>query len=198
MLKITFNKFAPYIIIGLMCFAVWTSHKEIERHRERAETLESTISDLNQEIKQTKIRLNDSIEVYQAEVKGLNMTKKNLQAKYDNLLKSISLKAKDVSNVTEVTSVVHSVDTVPVYVDTFGGMTAELADSYININVEISPEKIAVFDYLVRDSLTVISVQKQHSWLFGLIKWKEQKSLRVINNNPNAEIVSLQTIDIIE
>lgn len=198
MFKITLNKFAPYIIIGLMCFAVWSSHKEIERHREKSESLENTITNLTQEIKHTKIRLNDSIEVYQAEVKGLKMTNNNIQAKYDKLLKSISLKPKDVNNVTEITTIVHSVDTVPVYIDTFGGVVAELADPFININVEITPDKLAVFDYLVKDSLTVISVQKQHKWLFGLIKWKEQKSLRVINNNPNAEIVSLTTIDVIE
>lgn len=197
-IKIIFGKTLPYFIIALLCVIVWHNFQEINKHKEIAESLETTISDLNQEIKYTKIRLNDSIEVYQAEVKSLKMTKNNLSAKYDNLLKSIKIKPKDVNNVTEVTSVIHKVDTVYAEKDAFGGIIAEFQDPFININVEVKPDLQTIMDYSVRDSLTIVSVQKKHKWLFGLIKWTEQKSLKVINNNPNAQIVSLQTIDIIE
>ncbi len=136
--------------------------------------------------------------MYQAEVKNLNITQNNLQAKYDKLLAASKTKPKDVSNVTEVATVVHSVDTVIAVVDSFGGITAKLEDEFVDIDVEVLPDRNAIIDYEVRDSLTVLSIQKKHSWLFGLIKWKEQKGIKVINHNPKANIVSLQTIDIIE
>lgn len=197
-LKLVFGKMMPYIVIALLCVILSGNYREIAKHKEIAKSLENTISDLNQEIKYTKIRLSDSIEVYQAAVKSLRMTKDNINAKYENLLKSTKLKSKDIDNVTEITSVIHKVDTVIAEKDVFGGIIAEFEDPYININVEVKPDLKTIMEYSIRDSLTIISVQKKHKWLFGLIKWTEQKSLRVINNNPNAEIVSLQTIDIIE
>ena len=136
--------------------------------------------------------------MYQAEVRNLNITRNNLQAKYDKLLTASKTKPKDVDNVTEVVTVVHSVDTVVAVVDTFGGITARLEDPFVDIDVEVLPDKNTIIEYEVRDSLTVLNVQKKHSWLFGLIKWKEHKSVRVINHNPKASIVSLQTIDVIE
>lgn len=191
-------KSSLYIVIGVLCVSLWQTYSQATKYQKKADTLEATISDLNQEIKYTKIQLNDSIAVYQAEVKNLNITQSNLQAKYDKLLAASKTKPKDVSNVTEVTTVVHSVDTVIAVIDSFGGITANLKDPYVDIEVEVLPDRNTVIDYEVRDSLTLFNIQKKHSWLFGLIKWKEQKEVRIINHNPKANIVSLQTIDIIE
>lgn len=198
MLNTIAKSLISYVVIALLCVVCFLAFKEVRKEREKAVTLESTISNLNQEIKYTKIRLNDSVQVYQAEVERLVMTQKNIQSLYDNLLKASKLKPKDVGNVTEVVTEIHKTDTVFAYRDTFGGLQATMMDPYLTIDVKIEPDLRAIFDYQIRDSLTIISVQKKHSWLFGLIKWTEQKSLRVINNNPNAEIVSLQTIDVIE
>ena len=186
MWKIILNKYSPYLAIGVLCFILWQTHSQVTKYQHKANTLEATISDLNQEIKYTKIQLNDSIALYQAEVKSLNMTQNNLQAKYNNLLAASKVKPKDISNVT---STIHSVDTVIAVIDSFGGIKAKLEDDFVDIDVEVLPDKKTIIDYEVRDSLTILSVQKKHSWLFGLIKWKD---------NPKAEIVSLQTIDIIE
>lgn len=198
MWKTILNKCSLYIVIGVLGFFLWQTYSQATKYQQKANTLEATISNLNQEIQYTKIQLNDSIAVYQAEVKNLHFTQDNLQAKYDKLLLASKTKPNDVSNVTEVTSVVHSIDTVIAVVDSFGGITAKLEDAFVNIDVEVGPELNMVIDYEVRDSLTVFSVQKKHSWLFGLIKWKEQKGVKVINHNPKANIISLQTIDIIE
>ena len=198
MWKIILNKYSPYLAIGVLCFILWQTHSQVTKYQHKANTLEATISDLNQEIKYTKIQLNNSIALYQAEVKSLNMTQNNLQAKYNNLLAASKVKPKDISNVTEVSSTIHSVDTVIAVIDSFGGIKAKLEDDFVDIDVEVLPDKKTIIDYEVRDSLTILSVQKKHSWLFGLIKWKEQKGIKVINHNPKAEIVSLQTIDIIE
>ncbi len=198
MWKTILSKCSLYIVIGVLCVSLWQTYSQATKYQHKADTLEATISDLTQEIEYTKIQLNDSIAVYQAEVKTLNITQSNLQAKYDKLLASSKLKPKDISNVTEVATVTHSVDTVIAVVDTFGGITAKLEDNFVNIDVEVLPDRNAIIDYEVRDSLTLLNIQKKHSWLFGLIKWKEHKGVRVINHNPKANIVSLQTIDIME
>lgn len=198
MIKSILKKIWPYLVIGLLCIALCESNKRAHSYHKLSNTLESTITDLNQEIKYTQLRLNDSISVYQAEVKSLSFTKDNLEAKYKKLLKASQLKPKDVNTITEVVTVIHEVDTVLAEVDTFGGIKAQLQDPFVSIDVEVQPDLNTVIDYEVRDSLTVVTVQKKHSWLFGLIKWKEHKSTRVINHNPKASIVDLQTIDVIE
>lgn len=197
-MKSILKKVWPYIVIALLCVALWESNDRAIKYHRLSNTFESTISDLNQEIKHTQIRLNDSITLYQAEVKNLSYSKNNLKAKYDQLLKASKLKPKDVGSVTEIVTVVHQIDTVIAEADTFGGMTARLQDPFVRIDVEVKPDLKTLIDYEVRDSLTVITVQKKHSWLFGLIKWKEHKSTRVINHNPKAHIVNLKTIDVLE
>lgn len=198
MLKAIIGKAWPYIVIAGLCLICWNLRSQVEKYHRQADTLETTISDLNQEIKQTKIRLNDSIEVYQAEVKNLFVTQSNLKAKYDKLLAESKLKPKDVNSVTEIVSVVHSVDTVYAEVDSFGGLQAHLNDPFVSIDVDVFPDRKTIIDYEVQDSLTVINVQKKHSWLFGLIKWTEHKSTRVISKNPKSNIVGLQTIEVFE
>lgn len=198
MLKILFKKFWVYIVIGMLSVALWKSMYNTATYHKKANMLESTISDLNQQIKFTEIRLNDSIQVYQAEVKSLNVTRDNLKAKYDKLLNASRLKPKDVSSVTEVETIVHDVDTVPAVVDSFGGINAKLEDNFVKINVEVLPDMNTIIDYEIRDSLTIVNVQKQRSILFGLIKWKKHKCIRVINHNPKAKIVGLQTMNVIE
>lgn len=197
-MKAIFKTIWPYIVIGLLCFAVWESNDRARSYQKLSDTLEGTITDLNQEIKHTKLQLNDSISVYQAEIKNLSFTKDNLEAKYNKLLKASKLKPKDVNSVTEIVTVVHEVDTVWAKTDSFGGINAQLKDPFVSIDVEVQPDMKTLIDYEVRDSLTVVTVQKKHSWLFGLIKWKEHKGTRVINHNPKASITNLQTIDVIE
>lgn len=198
MIKSILKNIWPYLVIALLCCALYESSNKAISYHKRADTLETTISNLNQEIKLTKLQLNDSLSVYQAEVKNLTFTKENLQSKYNALLQASKLKPKDVNSVTEVTTVIHEIDTVFAEVDTFGGITARLQDQFVNIGVEVLPDLKTLIDYEVRDSLTVLNVQKKHSWLFGLIKWTEHKGTRVINHNPKATITNLQTIDIME
>lgn len=197
-MKAILKKIWPYIVIGLLCIAIWESNDRARSYQKLFDTLETTITDLNQEIKHTKLQLNDSISVYQAEVKNLSFTKDNLEAKYNKLLKASKLKPTDVNSVTEVVTVVHEVDTVWAETDSFGGIKAQLQDPFVSIDVEVQPNLKTLIDYEVRDSLTVVTIQKKHSWLFGLIKWKEHKGTRVINHNPKASITNLQTIDVIE
>lgn len=198
MIKSILKSVWPYIVIGLLCLALWESNNRASLYHQWSNTLETTISNLNQEIKRSELRLNDSISLYQAEVQNLNYTKDNLEAKYRGLLKASKLKPKDVNSVTEVVTVIHEIDTVIAEIDTFGGIKAQLQDPFVNIDVEVQPDLKTMIDYEVRDSLTIISVQKKHSWLFGLIKWREHKETRVVNHNPKATVTNLQTIEVLE
>lgn len=198
MWKTFLTKGSTLFIVGILCVSLWQTYKQTAEYQQKADTLEETINDLNQKIKYTKIQLNDSIAVYQAEIKNLNITLENLQSRYDRFLATSKTKPKDVCNVTEIKTVVHSIDTVLAYVDSFGGVKTNLNDAFVDIIVDVLPSRQAIIDYEVRDSLTILNIQKKHSWFFGLIRWKEPKSIKVINHNPKAIISSLQTIDIIE
>lgn len=186
------------VLIGILAGMLHRSHLEVMKYKEEANLFENTISDLNQKIKETEVRMNDSITLYQAEVRDLNYSADNLKAKYDDLLKATELKAKDVGSMTSVVSKVANRDTVVALKDTFGGLKAVLNDGFVRIDVSVMQDRKTIIDYEVHDSLTVINVQKRHSILFGLIKWKSWKSTRVINHNPKARIVGLETINVIE
>lgn len=198
MWKYLLKNAGPYVIIVILSVALYGSARKAISYNKKAGVLEETISDLNQQIKQTEIRLNDSIAVYQAEVKSLNITHDNLKAKYEDLLKASKLKPKDVQSVTEIKSVARDSVVVPAIVDSFGGINAKLEDGFVKIGVTVLPNKNTIIDYEIHDRLTVINVQKRRSILFGLIKWKKHKGIRVINHNPKAKIVSLQTMEVIE
>lgn len=68
MLKILLKKIWVYIVIGILSVALWKSMHKTATYYKKANVLENTISDLNQQIKFTEIRLNDSIQVYQYHV----------------------------------------------------------------------------------------------------------------------------------
>ena len=198
MWKYLLKNAGPYVIIVILSVALYGSARKAISYNRKAGVLEETISDLNQQIKQTEIRLNDSITVYQAEVKSLNITHDNLKAKYEDLLKASKLKPKDVQSVTEINSVARDSVVVPAIVDSFGGINAKLEDGFVKIGVTVLQNKNTIIDYEIHDRLTVINIQKRRSILFGLIKWKKHKGIRVINHNPKAKIVSLQTMEVIE
>lgn len=188
----------PYILLVVMGVALWDSYQKAGKYRERSQTLETTITDMEQKVKQTEVRLNDSVTLYQAEVKSLKYTNDNVQAKYNNLLYAMSLKSKDVSSVIEVASQVVRVDTVYAVTDTFGTVKANMDDGFVRIDVNVMSDRKTIIDYSIRDSLSVFCTQKKHSLLFGLIKWRDTESVRVVNHNPKARIVSLKSIDVIE
>ena len=189
------------VLVGL-CIALGSGmylfERAYEKQKEYATSFEETITGLQTDIKRERIRLNDSISLYMAEAQTLAFSKKNLEAKYNDLLKASKTRPKDVNSVTGVSTQAHKVDTVTCLVDTFGGIKAGVHDEWANIDVEINKERQAIFDYSFKDSLTIMTVQKKHSILFGLIKWREHESTKVISHNPNAEISTLQTITIIK
>lgn len=186
------------IVVGVLGYALHQSGLQIQKYKYEANLYENTITDLNQKIRQTEIRMNDSITLYQAEVNSLNYSIDNLQARYGELLKASKLKPKNVGSMTNVVVKVVNRDTVVAVKDTFGGLKAVYDDKFVKIKVNVLYDMTTAIDYEIHDSISVINVQKRHSILFGLIKWKSLKSTRVINHNPKARIIGLETINVIE
>lgn len=194
------NKLNVFIcMLMLLCvgYAIKVTSAYIQ-YKERAMTLSHTINDLNQEIESYEVRLNDSTVVHAARVADLNMTIDNIETYYKNLLNANSIKPKDVNHVTTTETVTQSIETVPVYVDTFGGIKASYIDQYTSIMVDIDSTRQAVIDYAIRDSLTIINYQKKHSILWGLIKWKKPSRTVVVSANPKTKIVNVTSINSIE
>lgn len=194
------SKLAGVFILVFLAL-VWYSYettKKLNEAKQKSETLETTISDMNQKIERFEIQMDDSTRLHAATVKNLRMTADNIQAKYDELLKASSIKKKDVNSVAIIGTEAKDTVYVPTEVDSFGGLQTGYKDQFIDISVNINPERLATIAYASRDSLSLIVTQKKHSILFGLIKWKSLEKTTVINHNPNATISSLQTIDVIE
>lgn len=190
---------AGLVIIVFIFFSLF-SHKAklAEKNEKIADALETTVSKIDKQAKVTELKLSDSLTLKQAEVEILTMTKRNLQAKYDALLKASKIKPKYVNNVTTTTVVTHSVDTVVCEVDSFRGIKAQFKDEYAQISVDIDSLRRAAFDYSIKDSLTIINYEKKHSLLFGLIKWKSYEGCRVITHNPKATPASAVSYNVIK
>jgi len=172
--------------------------KKLHEAMQKSDALETTITDMNQKIERYEIQMDDSTRLHAATVKNLRITADNIQAKYNDLLKASSIKKKDVNSVAIIGTKTRDTVYVPTEIDSFGGLQTGYKDQFINISVNINPERLATIAYASRDSLSLIVTQKKHSILFGLIKWKSLEKTTVINHNPNAMISSLQTIDVIK
>lgn len=177
------------VVLGF--FALFAHQSKVAFHNKmKAKALEETVSNTGKKAKITEIKLNDSITAMVAEVQNLKITLSNLQSKYGKLLEASKTKPKYVDKIIEIKTTTHSVDTVPCYIDTFGGMQARLYDGYADIKVNIDSAKTAAIDYTVDDSLTVINYTKRHSLFFGLIKWNSYQGTKVITHNPKATPVT--------
>ena len=178
------------VIITLSCLNN-CQNKRAKEAKKLSDTMENSLSLINQKAEVTTIQLRDSLAVKQAEVEKLQVTNQNLQSLYGDLLKSTKTKSKDIKELTNISTVTSGVDTVICEVDSFRGLKAHWVDNYINIRVDIDSARRAVIDYNIKDSLTVISYQKKHSILFGLIKWNSYEGCKVITHNPKSTPITV-------
>lgn len=187
------------IAIILVFFVLFSNRAKLATEKDKEiKTLENTISNIQKQAKVTELKLNDSLEVKQAEIEALEITKKNLQDKYVSILNPTNIKAKDVDKLTTATIETHSIDTVTCEVDSFSGLRASYADRFTYISVNIDSSRKAIFDYTFRDSLTIVNYTKRHSLLFGLIKWKSYEGCRVISHNPKSIPTSVVSYSVIK
>lgn len=189
------------VLIGVIFvfFALFNNKARLAmQNKQKVNQLENTINKERQQAKVTELRLSDSLKVKQAEIETLSITKGNLKAKYNNILEPAKIKLKYVDRVTTATIETHSIDTITCLVDSFNGLRADYADNYARISVSIDTLRNAVFDYSVRDSLTIVNYTKKHSLLFGLIKWKSYEGCRVISHNPKSTPVTVESYNVIK
>lgn len=184
-------------IVLVLAYMVHAEYNKSQQYQKQSDALENSISALNQKVKMSEIKLNDSITAKQAEVTSLEITNKNLQSLYGELLKASNTKAKDVQTLVTTQTITKGSDTVVCLVDSFGGLRAHWVDPYINIQVDIDSARKAAIDYSIKDSLTIINYQKKHSILFGLIKWKSYEGCKVITHNPKASPVMVVSNSVI-
>lgn len=198
----TIQKYSGYLFVVCMLISAmlysYDMRKKYIAEKERAKAFENTISDLHQKIETFKVKMNDSIEFYAAKVNTLQMTKENIQARYDKLLYATDIKSRDVQSMADVGMEIKDTVYVPVNVDVFGGITTGYKDDFTTISVSISPDKEAAISYDIKDSISIINVQKRHSLLFGLIKWKETEKTTVISHNPKSMIVGVTSIEVVK
>ena len=190
-----------YILVALVAALSFSLHDALNKYhaaRDKSNALEATVTDMEQQIKRFEVRINDSTKAHAAQVSDLHMTIKNIEKRNGELLAAAKIKPKDVGRTESIGTVTKDTVRVPVYIDGFGGMQASYTDDYTKIDVAISQKKEAAISYAIKDSLTVINVQKKHSILFGLIKWKETEKTTVISHNPKSEVVGLEVIDVIQ
>ena len=190
-----------YILVALVAALSFSLHDALNKYhaaRDKSNALEATVTDMEQQIKRFEVRINDSTKAHAAQVSDLHMTIKNIEKRNGELLAAAKIKPKDVGRTESIGTVTKDTVRVPVYIDSFGGMQASYTDDYTKIDVAISQKREAAISYAIKDSLTVINVQKKHSILFGLIKWKETEKTTVISHNPKSEVVGLEVIDVIQ
>lgn len=173
-------------------------HTQMNKAKNRAETLSSTISSLNQEMKSYEVVMDDSVKHYVGEVKTLNMTVDNLKSRYDKLYAATRIRAEDVGVMATISDIVRDTIFIEAKKDSFGGLSTGYRDEFVNISVFIDSACMAKFDYLVKDSLSLVVSQRKHSLLFGLIKWKEYEKATIINHNPKARVSNVEVINKLE
>jgi len=173
------------------CYEKWMAEKA------KSKNLELTINKLHQDLETLTVRINDSTVVHGAIVEDMRMTQKNLEARCGELMKKLSIKAKNVDHYINTTTFVHDTVYREINVDTAGVVTAEYVDNFTNIKVAID-NGTALFDYSIKDSISVFNVRKKHSILFGLIKWKGEPKTTIINHNPKAIVTEFNAIEILE
>lgn len=176
------------IIIILSCM-MNCQNKRAEEAKKNYKEFENSLSLINQKPDVRVIKLTDTVKV--ADVKTVRVTDNTYKSLYENLLKQINTKPKDVSSITEVGSATIGHDTTICLVDSFGGLKMNWKDNFIDIGVDIDSSRNAFIDYSIRDSLTIVSYQKKHSLLFGLIKWNSFEGCKVITHNPKSTPVTV-------
>lgn len=129
------------------------------------------------------------------------LTQRNIKDRFSNEIapvRSIGVKAKDITGVEKVATDTHDTVQAKAEDNAFGGMEIHYADKFATINVEIDSVRESFIDYSIRDSLVIISFQKKHSLLFGLIKWRENKKVEVHSLNPKTTISGFEVVHKIE
>jgi len=206
--KFTIALLVIIILLGAICFTLYKSgvkYKAISH--EQKETLTKVNSNA--------YALKDSIKYYQVKLKDGNATKKvqagqitqlyikladykQLYSKDAETIKAMKIKLKNVQSVsTAEISTTNEVETVAEIKD--DTIKAGYKDKWENDSVFISLYSRWTKWKLRHDvGITIVDYIKQHSILFGLIKWDKVYKSDIITDNPNTKIISFSRTQLIE
>src|SRR5574344_130488 len=183
------------VIVCLLMYSISVT-KQFNKEKAISNKLENTVSNMHQKINGYAVELNESTVRNAGKVKTLNYTIDNLKADYGTLLTAMKIKPSNVNNIANISSLIKDTVTVTALIDSFGGLKAVHKDKFAYISVDVTKDRKALFDYVIKDSLSVIISQKKHSLLFGLIKWNSFETADVVNYNPKATISDMQIINV--
>lgn len=130
-----------------------------------------------------------------------NMTAKNIKDRYTEDIapvKKLGIRAKDVTGLEKIGTNTRDTIYIPMTRNSFGGLEAHYKDKFATINVLVDSTRNSLIDYSIRDSLVIIHFQKKHSFLFGLIKWRENKKVEVHSLNPKTTILGFEVVQKID
>lgn len=192
----------PILLVAIATESVilYRGYERVKKMEESAKALTNTVSNIGRPAKNIEVKTKRGI-VTAAVTEPLSLTKQNIKDRYSEDLavsKSMGVKADDVNDISHLALVTIDTVTVPIIVNKFGGKDIHYTDDFATINVEIDSTKYANIDYSIKDSLVITSYQKKHKFLFGLIRWKEQKKTEVHSLNPKAKIIGLEIIEKLE
>lgn len=206
--KFTIALLVIIILLGTYCFTLHKSKAEY-----KAISLEQ--KDLLTKFNSNAYALKDSLKHYQVKLKDGDVTKevqagqitqlsikladyKNLYQKEVQTIKAMKIKLDNVQSVTTAElSTTNEVETV-----------AEIRDDTIKAGYKDKWENDSVFISLYSRwtkwklrhdiGITIVDHVKQHSLLWGLIKWDKVYKSDIITDNPNTKITSFTRTQLIE
>lgn len=204
-MKSKFDWIMPLLVVVVLALAYSTYHLHRERnaYKKKAQQLEYTAAHIGYApVTHTTVKT-DKGDVTVASTEPVKATDKIIKARHSGDMKVVQgasgVRPKDVDELSHIEVSTSDSVTAPVKVEPFGGLSTHFEDDYATIDVRIDSAKTATIGYEVRDSLVIVSWSKQHSILFGLIKWKGKKQrIEAFSKNPRAVVKSVEVLQRLE
>lgn len=197
------SRIALLAIIVALGAVVYIFFGKYKAEKERATEMAGNAVALTEQVQQYKIELDKQTSLFVSRAHQLTLEiddYKRIRSQDAALIKKLKTNINDLRSAATVTIITR--DTVPgdtVYIDRNLAIVAEYNSKWIDITCTIEKGlKQPVFTYEKRDSLKLIKEVPHKRILFGLIKWKKEKSAiyKAVSLDPNTEIVGLEYVEI--
>lgn len=196
------NKTLSLLIISIVLLVLLfgqykITQTKLDKQIQRNEILYNTISSIKDTATLYQIKWNDSIKLWTAKVKEVQMEKSSFEVLYSEQANQIAkLKLKNVQSVATINTYTTDSIRVPVYVDSLKALHADYKDEFINIKTTIFRDNKADIKYESRDSFTLIN-NEAYKKRFLFFKWGKYSNYQLLCKNPNTQISSLKVVTIV-
>lgn len=190
-------------VLGLS-LVLYVLKDKYDAEREKSQKLAGNAVALIEEIELYKLRLDDSTEVAAARVQQLTLQRDDflrLYRKENELNKKLKVRIDELQSITMIS--MKSRDTVKaetVYDTSEKTYRANYSSKWIDIEFIAEQNKDPVFTYEKRDSLNLIKEIEQAQILWGLIRWKKNKSAtyHLVSHDDKTQITGFKYIEVIK